>query len=63
MSVNLDVYIKEGWAKARTKGKEEDLDMPFPYVPPNIGGLFRTLFYWDTYFTNVGLRHWCTMHL
>lgn len=56
MSVNLDVYIKEGWAKARTKGKEEDLDMPFPYVPPNIGGLFRTLFYWDTYFTNVGLR-------
>lgn len=56
MESNLDLYIKEGWAKARTWGAEEDLDMPFQYVPPTIDGLFRTLFYWDTYFTNIGLN-------
>ena len=53
---NLDRYIKQGWAFARTTGAEEDLDMPFPYNPPTIDGLFRTLFYWDTYFTNIGLH-------
>lgn len=56
MSEKLDEYIKAGWGKARTTGAEEDLDMPFPYVPPNISGLFRTLYYWDTFFTNIGLR-------
>ncbi|MBR2385618.1 MAG: hypothetical protein IKA99_08450 [Clostridia bacterium] len=56
MKSKLDLYIKEGWAKARTTGTEEDLDMPFPYIPPSIDGLFRTLYYWDTYFTNIGLN-------
>ncbi|MBE5742587.1 MAG: hypothetical protein E7360_04645 [Clostridiales bacterium] len=57
MTDKLDLFIKEGWGKARTTAKESDLDLPFPFVPPSIStdGLFRTLYYWDTYFTNVGL--------
>jgi alpha,alpha-trehalase len=29
--------------------------LPFPYVVPCASGRFDTLFYWDTYFTNLGL--------
>ena len=29
--------------------------LPYPFVPPCIEGEFRTLYYWDTYFTNIGL--------
>ena len=56
--MTLDKFIVEGWARARTKNLiETDLPLPFPFVPPSITqeGLFRTLYYWDTYFTNVGL--------
>ena len=54
---NLDIYIKEGWAKARTVACETDLDLPFPFIPPAMAaeGIHRTLYYWDTYFTNIGL--------
>ena len=51
---NLDKYIKEGWGKARTI-VDVGLDVPHPLVPPCIDGEFRTLYYWDTYFTNIGL--------
>lgn len=56
--MTLDKFIIEGWGKARTKIlSETDLPLPHPFVPPTISqdGLFRTLYYWDTYFTNVGL--------
>ena len=57
MRNNLDDYVKEGWALARTTAGENDLDLPYPFVPPSIAvdGMHRTLYYWDTYFTNVGL--------
>ena len=57
MTDKLDLFIKEGWGKVRTTAKESDFDLPFPFVPPSIStdGLFRTLYYWDTYFTNAGL--------
>ena len=54
MSKKLDLYIKEGWGKARTT-VDVGLDVPHPLVPPCIVGDFRTLYYWDTYFTNIGL--------
>ena len=56
--MTLDKFIIEGWGKARTKIlSETDLPLPHPFVPPSVSqdGLFRTLYYWDTYFTNVGL--------
>lgn len=53
----LNEFIKTGWGKARATAGERDLELPRPFVPPSItsDGLFRTLFYWDTYFTNIGL--------
>lgn len=54
---NLDVFIKNGWAKARTNVCADGFPLPFPFVPPSISdeGMFRVLYYWDTYFTNIGL--------
>ncbi len=31
------------------------LPLPFPYTVPCAGEMFQELYYWDTYFTNVGL--------
>jgi len=59
MSQKLNEYIKSGWAKARTTSESGtlNLDLPFPFVPPAMpgNGIHRTLYYWDTYFTNIGL--------
>lgn len=53
-------YIKEGWHKSiMTAPFETDYSMalPKPYTPPCYEGAFKTLIYWDAYFTNVGLIH------
>jgi alpha,alpha-trehalase len=56
MSQKLLNFIQNGWGKARTVAGEKDLDLPHPFVPPSISADgFRNLYYWDTYFTNVGL--------
>ena len=37
---------------------EEDnvnIGLPYPYSVPTSGEIFRALYYWDTYFTNLGL--------
>ena len=31
------------------------IPLPFPYTSPTVDDHFSALFYWDTYFTNVGL--------
>jgi alpha,alpha-trehalase len=54
MGNKLREFIKEGWGKARTV-VDFGLKVPYPAVPPCIVGDFRTLYYWDTYFTNIGL--------
>ena len=51
----LKRFIQEGWGKARKMPVGSDLDVPVAFVPPSIKGDFRTLYYWDTYFTNLGL--------
>lgn len=53
--MNLQEFIKNSWSEARTTAGEKDLDLPYPFIPPCVVGEFRTLFYWDTYFTNIGL--------
>ena len=57
MSNKLGEYIKNSWKDARSTAGERDLDLPYPFVPPSYtpDGIFRTLYYWDTYFTNIGL--------
>lgn len=53
----LDEFIKKSWGKARITASERDLPLPYPFVPPSFDetGMLRTLYYWDTYFTNIGL--------
>lgn len=49
-------YVINGWDKAvKPKNKFKDFPLPYDYVPPCIDDIFDKLFYWDTYFTNVGL--------
>lgn len=55
MSTALRKFIKESWDKALTYNSAKSFDLPHPFVPPCVEGQFRTLYYWDTYFTNVGL--------
>ena len=50
-------YIRNSWNRAVVEPHKfgEKYYLPYPFVPPCVNGLFRTLFYWDTYFTNKGL--------
>ena len=34
---------------------DKNIGLPYPYSVPTPGNTFRALFYWDTYFTNLGL--------
>ncbi len=49
-------YIKNAWETAVIKkDNDEAFPMPYDFVPPTAHGYFTNLYYWDTYFTNVGL--------
>ena len=48
-------YIKQAWGEALTELKTPAFSLPYSFVPPCVNGEFRVLYYWDTYFTNVGL--------
>lgn len=54
-------YINKNWEKSIYKdapGKGfNGIDLPYPYTSPSIKGegQFTFFFYWDTYFTNLGL--------
>lgn len=52
---SVSEYVKNGWEQAKTTLHTPDFSLPYPFVPPCIRGEFRVLYYWDTYFTNVGL--------
>lgn len=51
-------YIHQYWKQLIVKSppftKEELFYLPYPYVVP--GGVFQQLFYWDSYFTILGLK-------
>ncbi len=63
---NVSAHIKNLWAilkrdadvSARWEGKDPNgislLALPYPYVVP--GGRFREAYYWDSYFTMLGLK-------
>ncbi len=49
-------YIKAMWEYAVLDKKiDTDFPMPYDFVPPTARGYFKNLYYWDTYFTNIGL--------
>lgn len=63
---DIELHIKNLWAvlkrdadvSPRWEGNEVDgnslLPLPYPYVVP--GGRFREIYYWDSYFTMLGLK-------
>ena len=60
--MDLVKLINENWKKTvrndPPRGDFEDsgmIPLPYPYTSPTIDNYFSELFYWDTYFTNVGL--------
>ncbi len=49
-------YIRRSWQRAvKDKNVDEGFPLPYDYVPPCIDGGLTNLYYWDTYFTNIGL--------
>ncbi len=51
-------YIHANWSRTIKSACESDdtlIGLPYPYTTPCISGMFQELYYWDTYFTNVGL--------
>ena len=50
-------YILNNWPKTFHDPSEMrgGFRVPKPYISPSIGGMYIDLFYWDVYFTNLGL--------
>ena len=51
-------FIYENWdgtLRSEPKDRESLIGLPYPYTVPSIKDYFNELYYWDTYFTNVGL--------
>ena len=51
-------FIRENWKntiRLNTKDEGEHVGLPFPYTCPCVSGAFQEMYYWDTFFTNVGL--------
>ena len=54
--LNLRNYINQSWIKAiKQKRVEKGFNLPYDYISPCIEGDLINLYYWDTYFTNMGL--------
>ena len=53
----VEKYIEENWDKCIVHKTEDDgtlVGLPYPYTVPAVGH-FDEIYYWDTYFTNLGL--------
>lgn len=48
-------FIANRWKDGVRENHEGEYALPFPFEPPCVDGLFKCLFYWDTFFTNKGL--------
>ena len=51
----IDEYIIEHWQDTIKKSGGKGLSLPYPVTVPCISENFTVFFYWDTYFTNLGL--------
>ena len=49
-------YIEKSWKNAvKKRDCDKTFPLPYDYIPPCVDGDLTNLFYWDTYFTNLGL--------
>ncbi len=58
MYAKIEKFIKENWngtVKPPHEAEGERLALPYPYTVPSINNIFNQMYYWDTYFANVGL--------
>lgn len=56
----LAKFIDEHWDNTTRVLKEKEgtrLPLPYPYSSPTEGDLFRDMYYWDTYWLNIGLLY------
>ncbi len=56
--VSIEQYINSNWDRTiriGTGGRADVFPLPRPYTVPCINGHFQAFYYWDTYFTNLGL--------
>lgn len=68
MSEQVKQYIYNHWADCIKENREDKrtlIGLPYPYTVPAVG-YFDEMYYWDTYFTNIGLllseRHMQAKH-
>lgn len=55
---NAKEFIINNWDKCVHFEQNDDgtlIGLPYPYIVPTIGSAFREMYYWDTYFTCLGL--------
>ena len=56
--MNVREYIEANWDNTTrffTEDKDTLIGLPYPYTVPCCEGAFQEMYYWDVYFTNVGL--------
>lgn len=57
MSKNVMDFIEKNWDRCIAENRFDEgtlIGLPYPYTVPAVGH-FDEMYYWDTYFTNVGL--------
>lgn len=58
MNKNVETFILENIEKTTRFFPEDDdtlIGLPYKYTTPCVSEMFLEIYYWDTYFTNVGL--------
>ncbi len=56
-SKSIEQHLEDLWENLMrdpTKAKGSFIELPFPYIVP--GGRFQEMYYWDSYFTILGLQ-------
>ena len=56
--MNVREYIGSNWDNTTrffTEDNDTLIGLPYPYTVPCCEGTFQEMYYWDVYFTNVGL--------
>ena len=63
-SKSIEQHVEELWeilTREPTKAEGSLIELPFPYIVP--GGRFQEMYYWDSYFTILGLQTSKKIHL
>lgn len=55
--IKTHIFIKNKWKDGLrdSSSSNPEYPLPFPFEPPCVDGLFKCLFYWDTFYTNKGM--------